>query len=135
MDLREFIEKNDVEYSKNTICDDRINELETAMGMTMGPELRKYIVEFGYLALGPIELYGVNSIQYQESDMVTQTLYLHKYFPRTEGLVALENAGEEDYYLVDTKDAVFEYIAETDELTDIGLSLSEFIVKRLSGEM
>jgi len=56
-------------------------------------ELTQYILEYGYLGYKHIELYGIDSKQKSESDMVKQTKYLNKYFPKTVGFIVLENAG------------------------------------------
>ena len=62
--------------------------------------------------------------------MITQSVYLHKYFPVTSNLIAIENQGEGDYFLVDNDDNVFEYDSELDELTDCGMKLNEYILSR-----
>lgn len=130
MNFEKFAAEHDLERSKSCIQKSQVGEFEMAMGIVFGEELTKYVIEYGYLAYEFIELYGINSVQMLDSDMVKQTLYLHKYFPKTENLIALENQGDGDYYLVDTHDCVFEYISETDSLTNTGLSLFQFVAKR-----
>ena len=80
MDIKEFVEKNNLEKCKNLIKVEQLNNIEKEIKIKFGNELKKYILEYGYLAYEYIELYGINSKQGIESDMVKQTLYLHKYF-------------------------------------------------------
>ena len=62
--------------------------------------------------------------------MIKQTEYLHKYFAKTNGLIALENQVEGDYYLVNSNDQVFEFDSELYELTDTGIGLEDYILQR-----
>lgn len=128
--LAEYIEGFGVEKSDSLIDKSKINEIESVCGVTIGNDLADYILNYGYLIYSSVELYGITARQGAESDMVTQTLYLHKYFAKTRGYVALENQGEGDYYLVDSEDRVFEYDSELDELTDTKLSLEDYILSR-----
>ena len=47
----------------------------------MSSQLREYLLSYGYLASGSVELYGINSRQKMDSDMIRQTRYLHEYSP------------------------------------------------------
>ncbi len=62
--------------------------------------------------------------------MVKQTKYLNKYFPKTVGFIALENAGDGEYILVSSKDDVSEYFSEEDRITKTRWKLFDYIVKR-----
>lgn len=130
MKLQDFIIKHQVEVCSNRIDEDVIASFEDAMNVSFGTELREYVVTYGYLAFGSIELYGINSIQGVGSDMVKQTVYLHQYFPKTANLVALENQGDGDYFMVGSDDEVFEFDSEMNELRATGLSLFQYILKR-----
>lgn len=107
-----------------------LEQAEKEVGLRFGEELTEYLLKYGYLGYEHIELYGMNSRQGLESDMVKQTLYLHKYFPVTHGYVALENQGEGDYYLVNSDDEVYEYISEQNKLFDTGMDLYQYILRR-----
>ena len=132
----EFIAKNDVEFSADPISADELEAVQKEMGLAFGEQLKHYLVNYGYCVLGSAELYGINARQGLESDMVKQTRYLHEYFPLTDPLVAVENQGDGDYFLVDGNDRVFEFISEIDDaLTDTGLDLFEYIVNRFEEEM
>ncbi len=133
MDLWNFVEENDVERTKSLISREQIREIEAVIGVPFGVELTRYVISYGYLACGAVEFYGINSKQMLDSDMVRQSLYLHKYFPHTAKYVALENQGDGDYFIVGSDDSVFEYISENDNLKDVKMKLSEYILKRLEG--
>lgn len=132
MDIKEFIEKNNLEKCKNLIKVEQLNNIEKEIKIKFGNELKKYILEYGYLAYEYIELYGINSKQGIESDMVKQTLYLHKYFPKTINYIAVENLGDGNYYIVDNKDNIYKYISEEDKIVDMQLKLFKYIMNRFN---
>jgi len=133
--LSDFIEKNEVEYNVDRISSDEISSVSKETDVKFGDQLIKYILHCGYLAFKSIEFYGINSRQGLNSNMIRQTKYLHKYFPCTRPFVALENHGEGDYFLVDGRDNVFEFIPEHDsELKDTGKKLFEHILSRFEEE-
>lgn len=125
------MQENDVLQSNSLIKCEAINEVEKAVGIKLGQQLIKYITTYGYLIFESVELYGITARQgIEESDMVKQTLYLHKYFPSTKGYIALENQGDGDYYIVDSTDTVYEFISEQDKLKNTSLKLFDYIIKR-----
>jgi hypothetical protein len=133
--ITEFIMKNDVETTRNLVSLNEIDSIQNELGVSFGDQLKIYVLEFGYLAFGSVEFYGINSRQSSESDMVRQTLYLHKYYPFTKPFIALENRGDGDYYVVDSRDNVFEFIPEqNNELKDTGTKLFDYILKRFEAE-
>lgn len=130
MDIKQFISANDVDQSNAPVDVTLLEQAEKEVGVRFGEELTEYLLKYGYLGFEYIELYGMNSRQGLESDMVKQTLYLHKYFPATQSYVAIENQGEGDYYLVNCEDSVFEYISEQNKLLNTGMSLYQYILHR-----
>lgn len=130
MDIRQFISENSVDRSNSLINRETLELAEKQIGLSFGEELTEYLLKYGYLGYEYIELYGINANQGLKSDMVTQTEYLHKYFPLTKSFIALENQGEGDYYIVNGKDEVYEYISEQNKLVETGLSLFEYILDR-----
>ncbi len=132
MDIKEFVEKNNLEKCKNLIKVEQLNNIEKEIKIKFGNELKKYILEYGYLAYEYIELYGINSKQGIESDMVKQTLYLHKYFPKTINYIAVENLGDGNYHIVDNKDNIYKYISEEDKIVDMQLKLFKYIMNRFN---
>ena len=132
MDIKEFVEKNNLEKCKSLIKVEQLNNIEKEIKIKFGNELKKYILEYGYLAYEYIELYGINSKQGIESDMVKQTLYLHKYFPKTINYIAVENLGDGNYHIVDNKDNIYKYISEEDKIVDMQLKLFKYIMNRFN---
>lgn len=130
MTLEQFVIDNDVEYCKNLIRPEGMAQIAKAMGVTIGKELEDYILRYGYLAYQHVELYGINSKQVLDSDMVKQTIYLHERYPETQGYVALENLGEGDYRLVDQNDHIYEFDARLRGLCPAKEKLNEYILHR-----
>lgn len=130
MTLNDFIENNDVDYSFSRITIDMIPDLENKVNVLFGDQLKEYIVEYGYLGYKHVELFGINNHQGINSDMVNKTLYLHKKFDKTKDLVAIEDQGDGDYYLVDSNDMVFRFISVNNELIPQNIGLHEYILKR-----
>ncbi len=130
MTISEFITSNEVDFTFNRITEKEIPQYEATLGAKIGPQLKGYIIDYGYLGYEYIEFYGINSIQGEGSDMVKKTLFLHQQFPKTQGMIAFEDQGDGDYYLVDSTDRVYRFIYSYDELVDTGLSLHEYILTR-----
>lgn len=135
MGLEELVNGRDVDFTKHTIASSQIAQMENLLGVKIGSELREYILKYGYLGYEDIELYGINSRQYDKSDMITQTTYLHKYFYKIEDYIGLENLGDGTYIVVDAQDNVYRYDSESDELNSLGIRLFDYITKRfMAGE-
>lgn len=135
MTLNEFVENNAVDYSYNRISEDKIREMEIFLKVGFGDQLKKYILCYGYLGYKYIELYGINSFQGINSDMVKKTVWLHGYFEKTKGLIAVEDQGDGDYYLVDSNDSVYRFVADNNELIPQDTDLFNYILNRfLSAE-
>lgn len=130
MDIQTFVTQNEVEYSDSLIEASDIPKIENAIGVSLGDELKMYILKYGYLAYKFSELYGVTARQLLDSDLVKQTQYLHSYYPETSGLIAIENQGEGDYYLVDSEDNVFELDTELKSLIPTSKKVFEYIIQR-----
>lgn len=101
----------------------------------MESKLKNYLLEYGYLGFESVEFYGVNSKQGLSSDLVKQTIYLHKYFVDTSDYIAIENYGEGDYALVDSQDRVYIFQTEDNKLTMLDKTLFEYILFRFNSEL
>lgn len=130
MALKDFFDSKEVDFTKNLVDIEEVKKVEKEIGVKFGYELTEYVIKFGYLAYKHIEMYGVNSRQRMESDLVKQTKYLHAYFPKTEPYIALENIGDGCYAIVSKEDEVYEYSTESDVAKDTGLKLFDYILKR-----
>ena len=134
MDYKEFVKQNDVDCTKNLINEQELDELEKNVGLKFGSQLKDYILSYGYLGFLAVEFYGINSKQKEKSDLITQTLYLHKYFDKTKQYIAFENIGEGRYILVDECDNMYSYSSEQDSIRSLGVDLGEYILGRLKNK-
>lgn len=134
MKLSELISSLDLEHTTKLVDATFLETIEKTLGVTFGPELKDYVLSCGYLAKGPIELFGIvagtQKRQGLESDMVTETLYLHETYSETKGLVALESWAEGDYVLVDAKDQMFGFVNGT--LKPLNQNLSTYLQQRFA---
>lgn len=135
MDINEFICKNDVDFAAHLIKQADLELAENELGIRFGPQLSKYLLDYGYLGFESVEFYGMNSRQRLKSDMITQTHYLHKYYVATSPYVAFENYGEGDYMLVDSEDNVFRFISEENKLIKTDKKLFDYILTRFQVEL
>lgn len=131
--LIEFLKNNDVLQCKkdNLILEEDIEKYEKKLNFSFGKELKKYILEYGFLSFKFVEFYGINKKQEFDSDMVKDTLKLNKQFPETKSLVVFENKGDGDYILLDSDDNVYEFDANLDDrVVALKKKLFEYILER-----
>ncbi len=129
MGLKEFIEDKEVDFTRNLVGVEEVKKIEQELGVAFGGEMTKYILKYGYLAYKHIELYGVNSNQLMDSDLIKQTKYLHTYFPKLISYIAIWNSGDGNYLMVSSEDEVYEYSTETDDIIDTDMKLFDYILK------
>ena len=132
MTLKEFIKIHDVDYSYNRVNESFLSEMERVLGVKIGKQLKDYIISYGYLGYEYVELFGVNNSQLTNSDMIKRTVFLHEKFESTRGLIALEDQGDGDFYLVDCQDMVYRFAVGSNKLTKTNLTLEEYILDRFS---
>ena len=130
MNFEKFIKNNEVEYSKNIISNEDLQDILLKNEIQIGKQLKEYILQFGYLAFKQIEFYGINGIQKEKSDLIKNTLYLNRKFEKTKNFIAIENKGDGEYYLVDSKDNVYRYLIDNDKLERQNLKFFDYILKR-----
>lgn len=133
MTLKDFVEQyEDVEKLEELVTEEFLEKVEETLNLKFGNKLKNYILDFGYLAFEYVEFYGINPAQGFDSDLITQTQYLHKSFPQTYNLIAFENQGDGDYFLVDENDKMFEFDSALKELKCINQNLEEYILDRFN---
>ena len=132
MTLKEFVNNNGADFSFNRISEEKLCEIEEKVGVVFGVQLKSYVLEYGYLGYKHAELFGINNHQGVNSDMVEETLRLHKNFEQTKNLVAVEDQGEGDYYLVDSKDLVYRFVRSNNVLIPQNIDLFEYILTRFT---
>lgn len=117
----------------NLISADMLPKLEAALGMRLGPQLREYLLTYGYLGYKHAELFGVNRVQGLRSDMITRTHALQRLFPDTTGFAVLEDRGEDDYVLINSEDEIRRFCpARGKNIRKTSTLLNAYIMHRFS---
>lgn len=136
MALRNFYEHNHDEMNRcpftpfyNTLI-----EVKRKIGVEFGPEMIEYLTTYGYLSFGSVEFYGLYQIDLEKTDLVKNTNYLHKTFPKTKQLIALENRGDGEYCLVDNQDYVYVFDCETEEIVPLKEKVFDYMLRRFKSE-
>lgn len=130
MTIEEFIKSHNVDYSNNRVTERELEEILDKTKLEFGPQLKEYILKYGYLGYEYMEFDGLVCNLGEKSPMFLDSLKLHQRFDKTNGLIVLENQGDGDYYLVDSGDNVFRFILDTNELINLNMKLNDYILKR-----
>lgn len=129
--FNEFISCHNIDHSSFCVQSTDFSFFESEMLVPMGEQLREYILTYGYLGYEFVEFLGINSKMMENSTMVKETKYLHKYFEKTNGLIAFENQGDGNYFLVDKDDYMYNYLSSCDELKVLNMKLFDYIMDRI----
>lgn len=130
--LDAFIQSHDVDYSKTPANDSIVKNAESKLGVKFGPQLYKYLTQYGYLGYEHVEFHGITKRQGLNSDMVKDTLKVHKLSQDTRNMVVIENQGEGDYFLVDSKDKIYEFDINMGKVVPTKYSLFRYIENRFN---
>ena len=131
MKLKDILLKYDIDYSVSRIDAEEIKKYEELLGTEFGVQLSEYIINYGYIGYGHIEMYGINAVQGESSDMIKTTIALRQRDSQLDGLIAIENQGDGEYYFVDSKDQIYRYFQGSKELSMISVDMESYIVHRL----
>lgn len=120
-----------LERSKNLISKDFLNEVEDILHFKFGEQLKKYLLDYGYISFGSTEFNGMNSLQAMDSDLIKDTLGLRGLSNLTNQYVVIENIDNHNLVLCDKEDKT--YSATSDDLvsykiTPLNKTLFEFII-------
>lgn len=135
MKLIDIIVGYDYDCSPNVIEREDIEKYEKIIKQPFGPMIKNYILNYGYLGLDSIEFYGITTSQKENSDLITQTLYLHKTYDTTKNYIAFENLGDGVYTLLDSNDMTYKFISETNKLIPFNMNLYDYIADRFDGDL
>ena len=127
--LYEFIKAKDVRMNKYPLTEAELGKIEALLSAKFGPQVKEFLLKYAYLRYKTVEICGINSLQQEKSRMVTQTLYVHQYFPQTMGLVVFSEYGEGNYCLADENDGVYLLDTELETLTKVNMCVFDFIVQ------
>ena len=121
----------EIERAKTPPTKYQVEMAETALCTEFGPQLKRYLTEYGYIACESVEFYGMTGQMGIHSDMVVQTSRLRKDDPALpHGLITLENLGDGAYTLVDGQDAVYRYLIGT-RPNNTGKDLEQYVKARI----
>ena len=132
MKLSEIIKGREIDVSPSPIQASDIGMAEAFLGVKIGDQLQEYLTEYGYIGCGFVEMYGINSKMGSRSSMIKRTVSLHEHHPKTKNLIVIEDQGDGDYYLTDSNDKIYRYLESRNELTDMDMTLFDYIAQRLS---
>lgn len=130
--LDAFIQSHDVDYTKTPANDSIVKKAESKLGVKFGPQLYKYLTQYGYLGYEHVEFHGITKQQGLNSDMVKDTLNVHTLSQDTRNMVVIENQGEGDYFLVDSEDKVYEFDVNMGKVVPTKYSLFRYIEHRFN---
>lgn len=158
MGLDEFVGSHDVEIAEQRIDTNELKILEKQirsflLGLyanmltteetvrkekdlqtVFGPELKRYLLDYGYINYGEVSFYGMSKGDPLSSSLIIQTKYFNKNHPATCGKFVIEDRGG-SYALVAPDDEVFIYEITQDESkepVDTGMKLTAYMMNRLS---
>ena len=132
MNLEEFVKEKNVKFCEHLISQEYLHTVEAILGVSFGPELKTFVLEYGYLFYEGILIFGINTVQLLDSEMVKLTMFIHERYPQTKGLIAVEDQGEDYYCLVNDKDEVFDFDTESEKLTSRSIKLFDYILMRFT---
>lgn len=121
-----------IDFSPAPIKESDIITVEVYLDAQIGDQLKEYLTEYGYIGCGFVEMHGINRRMMMRSDMIKNTMIMHEHHPKTKGLIIIENQGDGDYYLVDSSDNMYRYLDTRNELTNLHMTLFDYISQRLS---
>lgn len=126
----------DIDSAKFPASAETIRLVESALGASLGRQLKEYLMEFGYLGCGPIEFYGVNEMQKEKSDLVKTSQMLRNASGVLSGYVAIECIGDDLYAMCDSEDKMYKVVlADGVRVQPMNMNLLQYAVKRLNNQL
>ncbi len=132
-ELKKFIDSNSENILTSTKLPSKetINEAEKLLNTSFGDELKSYFKNYGFVSYKFIELYGLNETQKMKSDIVLQTINIKKLFDISDEMIIIEDMGDGDYILCDSKDNMYSFIPSLEKkIKPLNLTLNKYIVER-----
>lgn len=131
MDLIDYLPTRDIEFAKHRIKEGSLNTYEKLINCTFGDQVKRYLLDLGFVNYRTVEIYGITADLGGDSDMIKTTKRLQKSFPVLNGLIAVENQGDGDYYLVDQNDQMHRFLIATKEVIDLHMSFEDYVISRM----
>ena len=89
--------------------DELVKAAESAMGVELGPQLRKYVMRYGLILYDGYEVYSMNSRAGISSNMIVETIKMHKTDQNTRDLIVIDYDEEVGGIFVDSNDNVYNF--------------------------
>lgn len=127
-EIEDFILNNKVEFSNNRIDIKTLDEYIESFNLEVGNELKRYILEYGFLKFDNTQFYGIDNIEKKESSLIKQTLYLQKNYPREiKNLINFGKLQNGNILLVDSNDMVYCW-KNVNSIKDTGIKFFDYIL-------
>ena len=122
-----------IEPAHHRIPEEDIPMYEQELGVPFGEQLRAYLLEYGHIDCGYIELLGIDADLEMHSGMVNHTKRMHQIDISTEDYIAIENEEGGNYIVVDKNDKVYHFIryAKHPNIRPLYMKLDQFLIYRL----
>ena len=75
-----MIDDSYLSYAYRRIDKKDIPSVEKLLKVKIGKQLEEYILNYGFIAFGFIEFFGIKKKQMKNSDMIIKTQWLHRNF-------------------------------------------------------
>lgn len=110
--------------------DELVKAAESAMGVELGPQLRKYVMRYGLILYDGYEVYSMNSRAGISSNMIVETIKMHKTDQNTRDLIVIDYDEEVGGIFVDSNDNVYNFSPVKKE-EDATLNLAIMFLRHL----
>lgn len=129
--VEKFIEEHKESVHMHTgeyIDHNDIDDMQYSCDMVFGPELRHYLLTYGYLECGSVKLAGTEkSFGEINSDMAKLTKVLNGISDgRTDGFAVIEHVGN-TWTLVGSNDMIYTYELNTDIIKGLGVDVEDWM--------
>ena len=134
MKLKEFVIKNKCDFASDAklVSENFLKKIEQELGVVFGPQMKTYILKYGYLGYSHRELFGINNIQQLQSDMCKQTIFMHEKYPQTQKMILLEKPDKTIFVIADYNDNIYIFDSKKDNLKKTEQDVNTYIIESFS---
>lgn len=129
-----FVTENECDCCKkdNLVSEDFVPKFETRLGMRLGPQLKDYMLRYGYIGYKYWELEGACQTLGLNSSLIHSTDRARRIFDFVADMVVIVDIDGEEFYLVDSKDEVYHLLRCNRELVPLNIDFYDFIVHEIT---
>lgn len=121
---------SDIKKESSPFDYDCLEKFEQYIGYPFKEEMQFYLMKLGGLSYKNTQLYNANLDKGMSSEIVQETMKLHKRFPETKKYVVLSCSKKDRYILIDKNDMVYTFTTQNKENTPLNQSISEYIMSQ-----